>query len=45
MHRSGPDAHALALLRQAMLVIWRETVLSRLEAAYGVTCQGLPKVA
>lgn len=43
MSCTGPDAHAL--LRQVMLVIWREEVLSRFEAAYAVTRHGLPRTA
>lgn len=43
MTSTGPDAHAL--VRQAMLIIWQEQVVSRFEAAYAVTCTGLPNVA
>jgi len=43
MSCTGSDAHAL--LRQVMLVIWREEVLSRFDAAHAVTCNGLPRTA
>lgn len=35
-------AEAQPVVRQAMLVIWREHVVSKFDAAYGVTSQGLP---
>jgi hypothetical protein len=37
---TGAEAHPV--VRQAMLIIWREHVISKFDAVYGVTSQGMP---
>jgi hypothetical protein len=43
MRLTGVKAHPV--LRQAMLFIWQQQVVSKFEAEYDVRCQGLPLAA